>query len=331
SANQLSFTNNDKKRISITDYFKTQHSTQLQYPYLPCVNRGNARNPIYIPLELCSIIPGQHFIKDLNPTLTTQMIQVTYIKIADKSLEINSRVLDLPKLTYGDSQAPNTIYNGSWNLQELKLLYCPPIKNWCIITFSQCSNEEKKIYKMKIEEKIRVLIETGTKIGIANNVTFNNLFLKINIKNGGRSHHLSKTSTPFIYDSPTIIMGADITHQVQNLNGIEYNQYPCVQGGRIEIIQDIKTLVTLALKDFKNNTNQKLQQIIFYRDGVSEGQFEQVFDNEVKAIKDACSDLSDFYKPKLTVVIVQKRHHIRFALIDPKHDDNKTVTVYLEQ
>ncbi|CAG8736079.1 16895_t:CDS:2, partial [Dentiscutata heterogama] len=125
-----------------------------------------------------------------------------------------------------------------------------------------------------------------------NNVTFNNLFLKINTKNGGRSHHLSKTSTPFIYDSPTIIMGADVTHPSPgSTKGVS-----------------IASLCTSKDLD----------------DGVSEGQFEQVLDNEVKAIKDACHDLSDSYKPELTVVIVQKRHHIRLAPIDPKLGDNKT-------
>ncbi|KAF3591448.1 hypothetical protein DY000_02022141 [Brassica cretica] len=46
-------------------------------------------------------------------------------------------------------------------------------------------------------------------------------------------------------------------------------------------------------------------------DGVGETQFEQVLRLELQAIRQACLSLRD-YKPTITFVVVQKRHHTRF-------------------
>ncbi|KAK8780107.1 hypothetical protein V5799_018553 [Amblyomma americanum] len=50
------------------------------------------------------------------------------------------------------------------------------------------------------------------------------------------------------------------------------------------------------------------------RDGVSEGQFLEVRNREVSAIRLACKELSpnETYEPALTFIVVQKRHHTRF-------------------
>ena len=48
-----------------------------------------------------------------------------------------------------------------------------------------------------------------------------------------------------------------------------------------------------------------------YRDGVSEGQFDQVLAHELVAIQKACTDLEKDYKPPITLIVVQKRHHTR--------------------
>ena len=58
--------------------------------------------------------------------------------------------------------------------------------------------------------------------------------------------------------------------------------------------------------------------VIFFRDGVSEGQFQHVLQQELKDIKDIWEGLDqtpqkdNFKKMKFTVVVASKRHHIRF-------------------
>jgi len=61
-----------------------------------------------------------------------------------------------------------------------------------------------------------------------------------------------------------------------------------------------------------NKPAAPLKRIIFYRDGVSEGQFRTVLEQEVPRIKRACDQFGIRPPPKLTVVVVGKRHHVRF-------------------
>ncbi|KAJ6463144.1 Piwi domain-containing protein [Mycena vitilis] len=52
------------------------------------------------------------------------------------------------------------------------------------------------------------------------------------------------------------------------------------------------------------------KRLIFFRDGVSEDQFPIVLDRELPSIKKACGMFK--VRPKITLVIVVKRHHMRF-------------------
>jgi len=57
-------------------------------------------------------------------------------------------------------------------------------------------------------------------------------------------------------------------------------------------------------------------RVLFFRDGVSEGEYAQVMEQEYKAIQEACAELITEgkiqQKPAITFVIVGKRHHTRF-------------------
>jgi hypothetical protein len=77
------------------------------------------------------------------------------------------------------------------------------------------------------------------------------------------------------------------------------------------------------LISFRRATGQKPLRIIFYRDGVSEGQFYQVLLYELDAIRKACASLEPDYQPPVTFVVVQKRHHTR--LFASNHNDTRSV------
>jgi len=81
------------------------------------------------------------------------------------------------------------------------------------------------------------------------------------------------------------------------------------------------------LVQFYKATQQKPSRIIVYRDGVSEGQFMEVLREEMQGIRTACLMLSADYRPPITYVVVQKRHHARFFCRNPRDSVGKAKNV----
>ncbi|CAG8681311.1 7007_t:CDS:2, partial [Acaulospora colombiana] len=126
-----------------------------------------------------------------------------------------------------------------------------------------------------------------------------NVCLKINVKLGGMNSYIKPNLVPFITDKPSILMGADVTHpgpgstkpsiaalcaSLDN-HASRYASTIRVQSSRVEMIADLSGMVKEMLRAFYQNCGKKPARILFYRDGVSEGQFHEVIKKEVKAIK----------------------------------------------
>ncbi|KAM0832665.1 hypothetical protein ACQ4PT_064752 [Festuca glaucescens] len=182
-----------------------------------------------------------------------------------------------------------------------------------------------------------------------------NLALKINVKVGGRNTVLADVVSrciPLLTDKPTIIFGADVTHPhpgedsspsisavVASQDWPEVTKYAglvSAQSHRQELIDDLYNvthdpqrgtihggMIRELLMSFKRCTGEKPQRILFYRDGVSEGQFYQVLLHELDAIRKACASLEANYQPQVTFIVVQKRHHTR--LFPHNHNDQSSV------
>jgi hypothetical protein len=163
-----------------------------------------------------------------------------------------------------------------------------------------------------------------------------NVCLTVNMKLGGMNLFLSPPQIPFIAQRPTIILGADVTHPApgdmnrpsiaalsasMDARASRYSSAIRVKANRTEIIADLANMIKEVLKNFYQSCGQKPERILFYRDGVSEGQFKQVMDSEVAAIKAACASLDKTYNPILIFVVVQKRHHARFFPIEQRDAD----------
>lgn len=67
----------------------------------------------------------------------------------------------------------------------------------------------------------------------------------------------------------------------------------------------------LLIMFYKSTGGYKPHRIILYRDGVSEGQFLHVLQHELTAIREACIKIEGDYRPGITFIVVQKRHHTR--------------------
>ncbi|KAJ7129589.1 Piwi domain-containing protein, partial [Mycena epipterygia] len=163
-----------------------------------------------------------------------------------------------------------------------------------------------------------------------------NVCLKINVKLGGINTIPDPSSVSVLTDphNPTIVMGADVIHPAPGSDGrpsftalvanvdsdtAKYIAASRVQTSRQEMIEELESMSKhvlsmymkyreMAEKKAAGNTAPK--RIIFYRDGVSEGQFKQVLEQELPLIKKACASLN--INPKITILVVGKRHHVRF-------------------
>ncbi|CAK4646856.1 hypothetical protein LEN26_009490 [Aphanomyces euteiches] len=158
-----------------------------------------------------------------------------------------------------------------------------------------------------------------------NPMYMSNLLLKVNTKLGGRNA-VCKDPLPKIGSQATIIFGADVTHPgamdksrpsvaavVASMDrwGVRHAASIRKQGHRVEQIEDLESMAAEMLKAFFIETKRKPSQILFYRDGVSEGQYQMVLNFEVSALRQACAKLEPGYAPKISFVIVGKRHHTR--------------------
>jgi eukaryotic translation initiation factor 2C len=172
-----------------------------------------------------------------------------------------------------------------------------------------------------------------------------NVCLKINVKLGGINAIPDPQSVSILSDpnNPTLVMGADVAHPapgsigrpsytglVANLdsNSAKYVATTTVQTSRQEMIDKLEEMSVELLRMYMNyriQAEKKSQaaappkRIIFYRDGVSEGQFQQVLDIELPRLKAACTQLG--IKPNITIIVVGKRHHVRFFPQSPNEAD----------
>lgn len=173
-----------------------------------------------------------------------------------------------------------------------------------------------------------------------------NVSLKLNVKLGGINTIPDPPSAPFLTDpnNPTIVMGADVIHPAPGSEGrpsftslvanvdsdtAKYIAASRVQTSRQEIIEDLGDMAHHMLdmymkyrRGVEKKANPVPKRIIFYRDGVSEGQFKQVLDLELPLLQQACQKLN--IKPTITVVVVGKRHHVRFFPKNPSDGDRKS-------
>ncbi|KAK2996028.1 hypothetical protein RJ640_023398 [Escallonia rubra] len=157
---------------------------------------------------------------------------------------------------------------------------------------------------------------------------------------------------PVVSSNPTMIFGMDVSHgspghsDVPSIAAVVGSrQWPLVsryrasvrsQSPKVEMIDSLfkpgpgdedtgivrllivhniqySVLSRELLLDFYTSSGQrKPSQIVIFRDGVSESQFNQVLNIELDQIIEACKFLDEKWSPKFTVIVAQKNHHTKF-------------------
>ena len=168
-----------------------------------------------------------------------------------------------------------------------------------------------------------------------------NLALKIHTKLGGVNNLItspgcSLPSLPCVSEVPTIVFGADVSHPGKgsdarsvaavvgsiDARAARYATRISHQPSGVEMIAMLGASVDSLLRQFHAHTRQKPERIIFFRDGVSEGQYAAVMAEEVSELRAACANLGDgSYAPRLTYIICTKRHTTRLFCTDSRRVD----------
>ncbi|CAK5279366.1 unnamed protein product [Mycena citricolor] len=196
--------------------------------------------------------------------------------------------------------------------------------------------------EVQMASRVRTQCLNEEKLRRGNNQYFNNIALKINARLGGVNARTNSSALQKACSVPVMIFGADVNHPSPGSSsvsvasvvwsfdelGTRYCATSRVQAPRLEIIEpeSLQEMVAGALSMFGQRNRRSPARIYFYRDGVSEGEFENVKAFEIKAIKDAIDQVWTRFnipdpKPKLTLIVVGKRHHVSFFPDKPSAGD----------
>ena len=160
---------------------------------------------------------------------------------------------------------------------------------------------------------------------------FANVALKFNLKLGGTNHILKEVDMGIISGGHTMVVGIDVIHpspgsgkasiasMVASIDK-DLAQWPVVLRVQVregqEMLDKIDDMLASRLYRWKSKNGVFPENILIYRDGVSEGQYQQVLDQELAPMQGYCKRL--YYnegrqpQPRFTLIVVGKRHHTRF-------------------
>ncbi len=170
-----------------------------------------------------------------------------------------------------------------------------------------------------------------------------NVCMKFNAKLGGQTSRAigAKSGGPTgIFTTPTCVIGADVSHAAPGSQaasmaaltmsmdklGIRYAATCETNGYRVEMISTdninnmIKPMLQAWMKDVGGGQFPK--RILYFRDGVSEGQYQHVIEQEVNDMKALLKTANPNVNIPFVAIVGGKRHHVRFFPQAGKGDRN---------
>ena len=168
---------------------------------------------------------------------------------------------------------------------------------------------------------------------------FDNFLLKVNGKMNGLNAVVDPSmvqSLPFNMER-TMFVGIDVNHPAETERlassvavavgsmDKQFSSYtPCIRvqkKERDEIIKNLDEMIAELLQEYFRVNKTHPQNLVIFRDGVSEGQFEKVNKAEIPLI---VAGIKKAGKPmKITVIVTQKHHNTRFALTKANNSGRK--------
>ncbi|KAF5700184.1 putative argonaute like post-transcriptional silencing QDE-2 [Fusarium mundagurra] len=153
--------------ITVFDFFGITYNRVLQDPQLPLVNCGTRDNPMYLPAEVCVVLPGQPSKSKLNSSQAQQMIRHAVrkpwenansiynegvktvgldentnvllrsfgLKITPGLIKVPGRILFGPKVIYKNNKAADLRF-GSWNMSDIRFNIGASLAKWSYLMIS---------------------------------------------------------------------------------------------------------------------------------------------------------------------------------------------------
>ncbi|CAF1148681.1 unnamed protein product [Rotaria sordida] len=245
-----------------------------------------------------------------------------------------------------DPAIPQKIHD---RLQELKGSNCEVV----LFILNGVGEDIYKTIKYFGNHKLGIVTQCTDFVAIAKNINkldmyLQNLVQKFNAKLGGVNGmvSLARALTSSTKDDVFMFFGADVTHTTCSRDkpsiaavigsidstSTQYasrvsEQYPARGRISLEIIKDLYQMATDLLKLFAQKNGCFPNKIVFYRDGVDDGHFQKVLDNELRALHNACKALyMNNPLPKITFIVVKKRHNTRF-FVRESNSNNPNITM----
>lgn len=164
--------------------------------------------------------------------------------------------------------------------------------------------------------------------------------MKINLKMGGCNQLLENAGAKFIAQGKTMVVGLDVTHPpstdlcdhvsiagiVASVDG-RMGQWPGEvrpQAAREEKINRLDVMLGSRIRLWVQHNREPPANLLIYRDGVSDGQFNMVLQQELPLVRRAAEEVQGKfpgYKPNVTIIVSGKRHHVRFYPTKPADQD----------
>ena len=169
-----------QKEISVQDYFRRKHGMPLRFPNMPLVeimpstigastseSQMKQNSPIWLPPEVCEVLPGQLYRRIVPSGLTDAMLKVAlkgpaqYVReivegrnkllaspsaqrtlknfgfgIGEKMVEVSARILSAPKIMF--QSKPAEITDAGWTLKGKTFTATPPRNiQWSFLSLSE--------------------------------------------------------------------------------------------------------------------------------------------------------------------------------------------------
>ncbi|XP_024894043.1 protein argonaute-2-like isoform X2 [Temnothorax curvispinosus] len=271
-----------------------------------------------------------------------------HLSVRPEMEDVQARVLPSPELRYGRGKAQ--VKRGTWNIQPFNEAKHLKKSTWTIVNLSEMPNLEptmqefakmlqttdvmygkvKKITEMDVGVLTQCIkLQTLKRVQVS---IVRNILQKINSKLNGVNHIFDRMPACLNEKYPCMLVGADVTHPSpdskdspsiaavaasRDKSAFRYNVALRLQQPKEEMILDLEEIILTQLRVYMQETKCCPKRIVYYRDGVSEGQLPQVMYYEIRAIKKA---VTRFTRSGIEIncLVVQKRHHVRLF---PKSKD----------